>query len=182
VIACLQPPPAAVLFRFAPTGPFAEWLAIDDPTMGGQSHSALIPTDGGTACFTGVVSLADGGGFCSVRSPDFAPLPEATAVVLRVRGDGKTYKVCLHTRYMLPGTSYRASFDTRPGEWQDVSLPLADFVLMRFGARAGIAPADPARVTAVSLLIADRQDGPFALELAHVGLVDSPPRGMTSGH
>ncbi len=182
MIACLQPPPVAVPFRFDPTTRFAAWLAVDDPAMGGQSRSALIPTDGGTACFTGEVSLANGGGFCSVRSPDFPPVPDATAVALRVRGDGKTYKVCLHTRYMLPGTSYRANLDTRPGEWQDVSIPLADFVLMRFGARAGIAPADPARVTAVSLLIADRQEGPFALELAHVGLVQCLPRGMTSEH
>ncbi len=181
MIAYLQPPPA-VLFRFDPTGPFAAWQTIDDSTMGGQSRSALVPTDGGTACFTGEVSLANGGGFCSVRSPDFAPVPDATAVALRIRGDGKTYKVCLHTRYMLPGTSYRASFDSRPGEWLDVSIPLADFVLMRFGARAGIAPADPARVTAISLLIADRQEGPFTLELAHVGLVHTPPRGKTLGH
>ncbi len=179
MIACFQSPPAAVLFRFDPTGPFAAWQAIDDPTMGGQSRSTLVPTDSGTACFTGALSLANGGGFCSVRSPDFTPAPDATAVALRVRGDGKAYKVCLHTRYMLPGTSYRASFHTRPGEWMDIFIPLADFVLMRFGARAGIAPADPARVTAISLLIADRQEGPFALELAHVGLVHSPPRGMT---
>jgi Complex I intermediate-associated protein 30 (CIA30) len=112
VTACFQSPHAAVLFRFDPTGPFAAWQAVDDPTMGGHSRSALVPTDSGTACFTGAVSLANGGGFCSVRSPDFTPLPDATAVALRVRGDGKTYKVCLHTRYMLPGTSYRASFDT----------------------------------------------------------------------
>lgn len=172
----------AVLFRFDPTLPFTPWLAIDDPTMGGRSRGGLIPTDGGTACFTGVVSLADGGGFCSVRSPDFAPVPDADAVALRVRGDGKAYKVCLHTRHMLPGTSYRAGFDTRPGEWIDVHLPLSEFVLMRFGARAGVTPVDPARVTAVSLLIADRQEGPFALELAHVGLVASGSRGMTSEH
>lgn len=182
MIACLPPQSAAVLFRFDPISPLFPWQSVDDPTMGGESRSALVPTDGGTACFAGVVSLANGGGFCSVRSPDFAPVPDATAVSLRVRGDGKTYKVCLHTRYLLPGTSYRASFDTRPGEWEDVHLPLSDFVLMRFGARAGVTPADPARVTALSLLIADRQEGPFALELAHVGLVHAPPRGKTSEH
>jgi NADH dehydrogenase [ubiquinone] 1 alpha subcomplex assembly factor 1 len=171
-----------VLFRFDPPTPFQPWQTVDDPTMGGQSLSGLVPTDGATACFAGAVSLANGGGFCSVRSPDFAPMPDATAVSLRVRGDGKTYKVCLHTRHMLPGTSYRASFDTRPDEWLDIHIPLSEFVLMRFGARAGVTPVDPARVTAVSLLIADRQEGPFALEVAHVGLVHSPQRGKTSGH
>jgi NADH dehydrogenase [ubiquinone] 1 alpha subcomplex assembly factor 1 len=175
-------PTTAVLFRFDPATQFVPWTAADDPTMGGLSRSALVPTDGGTACFTGVVSLANGGGFCSVRSPEFTPVPDAVAVALRVRGDGKTYKLCLHTRYMQPGTSYRASFDTRPNEWIDVHLPLADFVLMRFGSRAGVSPADPARVTAVSLLISDRQEGPFALEVAHVGLVASGSRGMTTGH
>ena len=182
VIARLQPPSAAVLFRFDPATPFVPWLPVDDPTMGGRSHSGLVPTDGGGACFAGVVTLENGGGFCSVRSPEFAPVPDAAAVALRVRGDGKTYKVCLHTRHMLPGTSYRASFVTRPGEWQDLHLPLSDFVLMRFGTRAGVMPADPARVTAVSLLIADRQEGPFVLELSHVGLVSPAPRGKTAEH
>jgi hypothetical protein len=169
------------LFRFDPTQPFVPWAVVDDPTMGGRSASALIPTDAGAACFTGTVSLESGGGFCSVRSPDFPPVPAADAVALRVRGDGKTYKLCLHTRYMQPGTSYRAAFDTRPGEWTDLLIPLAEFVLMRFGSRAGVTPVDPARVTAISLLIADRQEGPFALELAHVGLVQTAAGGKTTG-
>jgi monofunctional biosynthetic peptidoglycan transglycosylase len=177
---CPTLPVPTVLFRFDPSHSFIPWSAIDDPTMGGRSHGGLIPTASGTARFTGVVSLDNGGGFCSVRSPDFPPVPAADAVALRVRGDGKTYKVCLHTRHMLPGTSYRASFDTRPGEWIDVHIPLAEFVLMRFGSRAGVSPVDPARVTAVSLLIADRQEGPFVLELAHVGLVQSAGGGKTT--
>ena len=180
MIVCHPHPTHAVLFRFDHSDEFVPWQAADDPTMGGRSHSCLIPADGGTACFTGVVSLANGGGFCSVRSPDFAPVPGADVVTLRVRGDGRSYKVCLHTRYMLPGTSYRAGFDTTPGEWTDVHIPLADFVLMRFGSRAGVTPVDPARVTALSLLIADRQEGPFALELAHIGLVASGSRGKTT--
>lgn len=178
---CHPHPTPAVLFRFEPTQPFVPWAVIDDPTMGGRSSSAFIPADSGAACFTGRVSLENGGGFCSVRSPDFSPVTDADAVVLRVRGDGKTYKLCLHTRYMQPGTSYRATFDTRPGEWTDILIPLDEFVLMRFGARAGVSPVDPARVTAISLLIADRQDGPFALEVAHVGLVQSTAGGKTTG-
>jgi hypothetical protein len=169
------------LFRFDPTRAFVPWTVVDDPTMGGRSASAFVPTDGGTACFTGRVSLENDGGFCSVRSPDFTPVTAADSVVLRVRGDGRTYKVCLHTRYMQPGTSYRADFVTRPGQWTDVLIPLGDFVLMRFGSRAGVSPVDPARVTAISVLIADRQDGPFALELAHVGLVQTAGGGKTMG-
>lgn len=170
-----------MLFRFDPTQPFVPWAVIDDPTMGGRSQSAFIPTDGGAGCFTGTVSLENGGGFCSVRSPDFAPVTDADAVALRVRGDGKTYKVCLHTKYMQPGTSYRATFDTRPGEWTDVLIPLCDFVLMRFGARAGVNPVDPARITAISFLIADRQDGPFTLEVGYVGLVRTASGCQTPG-
>lgn len=170
-----------MLFRFDPTQPFVPWAVLDDPTMGGRFASAFLPTDAGAACFTGRVSLENGGGFCSVRSPDFSPVPDADSVALRVRGDGNTYKVCLHTRYMQPGTSYRASFATTPGKWSDIHIPLAEFVLMRFGARAGVSPVDPARVTAISLLIADRQDGPFALELAHVGLVRTAGGGKTTG-
>lgn len=162
----------AVLFRSAPTARFEPWVSIDDGVMGGASRGALVPADDGTVCFTGTVSLENNGGFCSVRSPDRGRLGDGwDAIVLRVRGDGKTYTLCLHTRHLLPGTSYRCRFTPPAGGWASVTLPLADFVLMRYGYRAGVTPVNPAQVTGVSLMISDRQDGPFALGLAEVRMV-----------
>lgn len=163
------PAESATSVAVAPEGLLsAPWIAVDDGVMGGRSRSRLA-IDGGTALFTGTISLENGGGFCSVRSPDFADgWGEYCGVSLRVRGDGKTYTLCLHTRALMPGTSYRCRFDPPSGEWADFLLPFDRFVLMRFGYRVGVEPVNPAHIRSVSLMIADRQDGPFTLELAHL--------------
>ena len=57
-----------VLFDFsAPTAADA-WSAIDDRVMGGVSRSRLRHDTAGHAVFEGEVSLAQNGGFASVRS------------------------------------------------------------------------------------------------------------------
>ncbi|MEO2089192.1 MAG: CIA30 family protein [Gemmataceae bacterium] len=165
------------LYRYCPHTLFVPWQPADDGLMGGVSHSAFVRTADGHAAFRGVVSLENNGGFCSVRSPDLpARLTGGDAIALRVRGDGRTYTLCLHTRTLLPGTSYRCRFTPPAGEWVREVLPFAEFVLMRFGQRAGVSPVDPAAVTALSLLVSDRQEGPFTLEVAEVTLTVSPAR------
>jgi monofunctional biosynthetic peptidoglycan transglycosylase len=158
-----------VLFRFAPGFPFAEWTPSDDGVMGGRSRSELVVSNGGAACFTGTVSLENNGGFCSIRSPDLTGgLGGFEGVGVHARGDGKTYTLCLHTRGLLPGTSYRSRFTPPRGQWVRVALPFSDFVLMRYGFRAGVSPVNPAHITAISLLIGDKQEGAFALEVSDV--------------
>jgi monofunctional biosynthetic peptidoglycan transglycosylase len=132
----------------------------------------LATSDDGTACFTGHVSLENNGGFCSVRSPDrIGQFRGQRAIGLHVRSDGKTYTVCLHTKTLLAGTSYRCRFTPPAGCWERVVLPFERFVLMRFGNRVGVSPVAPEAITGVSLMISDRQEGPFALDLTEVTLV-----------
>ena len=56
------------LFRFDTPDVIVGWSAIDDRVMGGRSRSALRKTGAACASFSGEVSLANGGGFASVRS------------------------------------------------------------------------------------------------------------------
>jgi len=144
------------------------WCPADDGLMGGRSRSRFVFGEG-VATFAGVVSLEADGGFCSVRSPDLATgFGGGAGVSLLVRGDGKAYTFCLHTRALMPGMSYRCRFTPPAGEWAEVVLPFDQFVLMRFGFRVGVEPVNPAHVRGVSLMIADKQEGPFALEVARI--------------
>ena len=154
-----------VFFDFAYGSSAESWQPVDDGVMGGVSRSEFQL--GGR--FSGFVSLENNGGFCSVRSPAIGlGLGEFNAIRLRLRGDGKTYCVCLHTRYQLPGTSYRARFDTTEGLWDEITIPFSDFVLMRYGFRAGILPVEPRQILAFSLMISDKQEGPFQLDVAEI--------------
>ena len=55
------------LFNFSDPQSVDAWRAIDDRVMGGVSHSGLRHERAGHAVFEGDVSLAQNGGFASVR-------------------------------------------------------------------------------------------------------------------
>jgi NADH dehydrogenase [ubiquinone] 1 alpha subcomplex assembly factor 1 len=149
---------------FRDPAPAAAWSAVDERVMGGGSASrAEIAPEG--LVFHGTVSLAQGGGFASIRAqPRQYGLAGATAFVLRVQGDGRTYKFGVRTDDAFDGVQYQARFATRPGAWIDVELPVVAFQPTFRGRAAPDAPAlDPARIRVFGLLIAERQAGPFRL-------------------
>jgi NADH dehydrogenase [ubiquinone] 1 alpha subcomplex assembly factor 1 len=155
------------LFRFDTPDAIAGWSAIDDRVMGGRSHSALRHDPASCASFAGEVSLADGGGFASVRSaPQDLGAPGAGAYALDVCGDGKRYKLALRTDDAFDGVNYQAAFVAPAAAFMTIRLPLSAFVAaFRGRAHASAPPLDPARVRQVGLVIADGQAGPFELKL-----------------
>ena len=87
--------------------------------------------------------------------------------MLRVRGDGRTYRLQLATDASFRGAriSYQAAFATRPGEWLEVAVPL-DSLEPRFrGQRLRGPPLDRSRIREFGLSLSDGTPGPFALEV-----------------
>ncbi len=161
------------VFRFDAPESVSGWRAIDDAVMGGVSYSAISYVPGGRAVFSGSVSLANNGGFASVRSPSFAALGGGGAFLLTVRGDGKRYKFSVRTDAAFDGVSYQAAFQPPPGEWVVVRLAATDFLPKWRGRIVNNAPQlDPARTQQLGLLIADRQAGVFRLEVGAIELAD----------
>ncbi|MFZ2235195.1 MAG: CIA30 family protein [Dokdonella sp.] len=143
------------------------WVAVNDGVMGGRSSGGPTVADG-KLVFSGELSLANNGGFSSVRSVgrDF-DLNDAAAVVLRVRGDGRRYQLRLATdaRYRGMAVSYGAAFDTTVGEWTLVRVPLASLEPTVRGSRLQGPPLDRSQVREIGLLIADKREGAFALSV-----------------
>lgn len=154
------------LFEFSPSAPDdpAEWRSIDDPVMGGVSESQFVATEEGAA-FTGTVSLAQGGGFASVRAPEADyDLSGNDGLRLRLRGDDKRYWL---TTYTDPGgsISYRAPIEP-PEHWSTVAVPFDTLTPYRRGTKVPDAPSfDPEQLRTLGFLIADEQKGPFRLEV-----------------
>jgi NADH dehydrogenase [ubiquinone] 1 alpha subcomplex assembly factor 1 len=159
----------ATLSLFDSSMPWNEWYSADDGLMGGVSQSRMVEESDRVGIFLGRVSLEQQGGFASVRSPEFRiTRPNTHGLRLQVRGDGHIYTACLHTPGLQPGTSYRCRFQPPAYEWQTIDLPFDDFVLMRFGQRVGVMPVNPERIRSLSFMIADRQEGAFALEVGSI--------------
>lgn len=146
------------------------WEAIDDRIMGGISLSQPLYTKGVGLRFSGEVSLQNNGGFASIRSSQAQfDLSQNKGLVIRVKGDGKSYKLSLRTDLFYDGVSYQASFVTKTDTWQEISLPFDTFIPTHHGIKlTTVAPMDTSCVKTFGLFIADRQEGPFRLDVAWI--------------
>jgi len=168
--------PQIPLFAFASPDAAAGWQAVNDGVMGGVSEGRFRITERQTMEFYGTLSLENNGGFASVRSrPRALGLQTGDTLVARVRGDGREYQVNLYTAERMTAFSYRASAQTRPGEWIEVRIPLDRFEATSFGrAIRGAGPVDPRSVTSIGFLLAEKTPGPFALEVAWIKVLRAP--------
>ena len=158
------------LFDFqAPTNSPA-WQIVNDDVMGGVSTSRFQILTNGGAVFSGVVSLENNGGFASVRSsPVRHDLTGCGCFVIRLRGDGRRYKFTARTETGFDAPLYQCAFETKRGEWEEHRLAFKDFVpTFRGRILTDVPPLNPAKVASVGLLIADKQDGAFRLEMSWI--------------
>ncbi len=150
------------------------WFSVDDVVMGGLSQSQVAATDRNTTIFFGKVSLANHGGFASVRARLPAGSLEGTeGLRLRLRGDGHRYRMCLRSDDQLDGPTYEINFQTEPGIWMEIQAPFEVFAATYRGhALQGMPTIAPENIEQVGLMIADRQAGPFKLEVDWIAAYD----------
>ena len=160
------------LLDFDDDDDLASWYPVDDVVMGGVSRSAFERAAPGVARFHGEVSLENSGGFASVRTtPRDWNTGGATAFLLRVHGDGKTYKFTIRTSDGFDGIQYQQRFTAPAGRWCDVRLPVDRFAPTFRGRRVPFAPAlDAAKVRALGLMLSDGQAGKFELLVDRIAI------------
>jgi uncharacterized protein YbjT (DUF2867 family) len=162
-----------------------DWTRLDDVIMGGISDSSF-KLEGGRAVFQGTVRV-EGGGFASHR----AALPQGTdlsgfdGISLRVKGDGKRYKLNIKSTIEAPEFTYQASFDTVRGQWVDVNIPFDRF---RPVVRARVVedgpPLETSDIKTISIVLSRFEydgfpnfvftPGPFRLEIEHISAYRKP--------
>jgi len=146
------------------------WMNVDDVVMGGVSDSAMQLTSDGTAVFAGNLSLENSGGFASVRTVlaqrNYA---DFDGFRIRAKGDGKRYSFRARNDERFDGVVYKSDFETVPGEWMEIDLPFAGFVPSFRGRTLNDAPPlDNANIVQIGLLISNKQEGAFRLEIVQI--------------
>lgn len=156
-----------LLLHFGHQGAHIPWQSIGDPVMGGQSSGTLESIDDTTSVFHGEVSLANGGGFASVKADiPVVDLSSCYGLRLRVRGDGKNYKLGLRMHQDRNAPVYQQGFAPDAGQWQAIVLPFAGFIpRLRGKTLTDAPPMDASQIASVSLFISGGQEGAFALYL-----------------
>ncbi|MBK8284635.1 MAG: CIA30 family protein [Ahniella sp.] len=159
-----------ISFNANPNEP--SWRAVNDGVMGGRSSGGPEITNGRLR-FEGTLSLENNGGFSSVRTVGKTfDLSQASAITLKVRGDGRTYQLRLATdaRFRGIAVSYGSSFATVADAWTEVRLPLAELKPTIRGMALDGPPLDAAHVREIGLLIGDKREGAFWLEVDWIGV------------
>ncbi len=149
-----------------------EWQAVNDGVMGGLSKGGPAIKDG-SLHFSGTLSLENNGGFSSVRAmelkQDFTGKPQ---MVMRVKGDGRTYQLRLSTDALYQGSriAYGGSFATEDGKWIEVRVPFESLAPSWRGKKLDGPPLDLSKIREISIMIADKKPGPFVIEVDWIGV------------
>ncbi|KAM3748428.1 hypothetical protein ACB098_05G108500 [Castanea mollissima] len=138
------------------------WGALDDVVMGGVSESTFqidrrgSEIGGPTGVFKGVVSTANNGGFTSIRTKNFSVPEDLSAydgLELRLKGDGRRYKLIVRTSSDWDTVGYTAGFDTVAGQWQSIRLPFSSLrPIFRARTVSDAPPFDPTNVLSLQLM------------------------------
>ncbi len=155
------------LFDFTGADAAKEWQTVNDGVMGGVSEGKFKLTDKKTMEFFGTLSLANNGGFASVRSKaKKLGLVKGDTLVARVKGDGREYSLNLYLNKPLIAFSYRATVQTKKDEWIEVKIPLDKFEANSFGRPVKDAGAvKPEEINALGFTLGDKKAGPFKMEI-----------------
>ncbi|KAM5587900.1 hypothetical protein ABKV19_006379 [Rosa sericea] len=138
------------------------WGALDDVVMGGVSQSTFLidpngsENGGPTGLFKGVVSTANNGGFTSIRTKNLSTPEDLSAydgLELRLKGDGRRYKLIVRTSGDWDTVGYTAGFDTVKDQWQTVRLPFSSLrPIFRAKTVPDAPPFDPSNIVSLQLM------------------------------
>ncbi len=154
-----------MLFEFDGTDS-GRWMTVHDTVMGGRSEGGMEMHDG-VLRFSGNLSLANNGGFASIRHAGAMDLTGRNGIRLRVRGDGRSYGLRLQTeaRYFGRAVSWSSEFATEAEQWVEVDVPFDSLTAGFRGRSLGGYLFDPARVELIGVLLGDKNEGAFEIEI-----------------
>jgi len=162
-------PRERILIDFSdPAGP--SWRVVTDGVMGGISRGRFSQSPDGTGVLEGDLSLENNGGFASIRAQlGRVDLSAFKGLAIRARGYGQCYRLRVRIDDERDGVAYQARFETPDDGWVVARVPF-DSLVPTFRGRTveDAAPFDPAQIRQLGFMIADKQEGPFRLEVAWV--------------
>lgn len=157
------------LFDFNKGSEIDNWTIVNDVVMGGRSEANFELNSNGDGVFAGKVSLANNGGFSSLRYRfEGLSVTKYKKVVLKLKGDGKDYQFRIKSD-LGNAHSYVKHFQTS-GEWETIELDFKD-MHPRFRGRVLDMPNfQGEKITEIGFLIANNRAETFSIEIDEICL------------
>ncbi len=146
------------------------WFVVVDGVMGGLS-SGKIESNAEGMRLSGSVSLANNGGFSSVRTRyERIDLSTSTEVLIRYRSVGQSFAITLNNYRRFWRPQFKAFLPETNGEWVERIIPFVDFKKMRFDSILGDGPSEKelANIIRLGLISNDKKEGPFEFEISEL--------------
>ncbi len=168
----LMPQDNTIIINFEKKPADGSWEIVNDGVMGGLSQSSMRWSEDGYAVFTGRVSLANNGGFASTRTRGLdLKTKEYKGFKIRIKGDGRVYKMRARTDNQYDGVTYSADFQTETNAWQEIAIPFEDFrPTFRGRTLKDQPPLQGLPLRQLGFLISDKQEGIFKLEIEWIAV------------
>ena len=159
-----------ILFQFTGADAAPAWSSTNDGVMGGLSQGGATIVGEGLH-FAGTLSLENNGGFSSVSTDVTFDLSEFEGVRLKVKGDGRSYQIRFQSDALYRDrwpVNFGAEFVTKAGEWTEVFVPFTALSQSWRGRPLTEYTFNATDIRRVTLMLADKQPGPFALTVAWI--------------
>ena len=142
------------------------WNIITDVVLGGDSEAQLFNLEERLA-FTGELNPGDVRGFASIRSSEERfQLDDYEGLLVKVRGDGQVYRLCLWNKLGRDVVNYQVAFSPEEGKIVTFRLPFEKFTPIYKGEEKPKAPdLSLDNIMSLGFLISDEQKGDFRLEI-----------------
>uniref|UniRef100_A0A1I8F127 Exonuclease domain-containing protein n=2 Tax=Wuchereria bancrofti TaxID=6293 RepID=A0A1I8F127_WUCBA len=172
---------------------FKFWrCGADSDSNEGFSKCEFIPTDRKTALFRGTLStelIKDGrierAGWAAIKFEDRGPFLKKkyfskwsnySHFLIKCRGDGRTYKISLNSPLLFDvtwGDAHSYYLHTHGGPyWQYEAVPFSKFIhTVRNRIMDKQYPIKNINVSSLIVMLMDRIDGDFSLEIDYIGVV-----------
>ena len=146
-----------------------KWTTVNDTVMGGRSSSRLETSPSSTSVFKGYLSLANNGGFASVRhNVRNKNLSNESGFYLKYKGDGRTYQFRVRSK-RASWADYYQEFETFKDKEMTIFLPFQDFKPSWRGLTIRMLPTlKGSDITEVGLFLGDKKQGNFKLEISEI--------------
>ncbi len=158
------------LFDFNDTVNIEDWRVVNDGVMGGLSQGTFSVNSEGHGFFRGTVSLANNGGFSSVRYCfETRDTSEFCKIQIHLKGDGKPYQFRIKA-----DSSQRYSYITNiktSGDWEILTIDFSEMYPAFRGRLLDLPNYSGMEMTEIAFLIGNKKEESFALEIDYIELL-----------
>lgn len=155
---------STTLFDFNDQAVIDNWSVVNDGVMGGLSQGEFSINSDGHGLFEGRVSLANYGGFSSVRYRfETVDTSKFSKVQIRLKGDSKAYQFRIKAT-ALQRYSYITNITTT-GDWETITIPFSDMYPAYRGRLVNLPNYSGKQMTEIAFLIGNKKEQTFALEI-----------------